>query len=168
MSTSKVSRWPRTRSVVKNLLSTSAPISILQSPIFVTSLEEPQDMESVPDCGPKLDPLETSIFLEQVTSSNTAKATIIQKLKAKIKEYNILDRYLKQENQILKEKFHKVDEKVRKLKKDKKLLLKKARKWYKEPQSLYRRNKVLKIKLLQGKHKQKHTSFCISHLDLLA
>lgn len=60
------------------------------------------------------------------------------------------------------------DEKIIKLKKDKKILLRKGRKWYRDTRSLYRRNRVLKIKLLQEKHKQQQVSSSTNHLDILA
>lgn len=149
------------RSITKTIPSISATPS---SPI---SVRRSQEIEAIHEISPSPTLMEIQGEKYQASNSMVKKSTKLQKLKEQLKEYRVLDRHLKQENMRLKEQFHKEDQKVVKLKKDKKILLKKAHKWYRETQSLYRRNLVLKIKLLQKKHRHQQAT-STSHLDLLA
>lgn len=159
-----IPRRPCTSSVSKILpLTFETPTS----PILVSSLEEEQEEEEVQEMSACPMPIEIQDEIDQPYIYRPRKATIIQNLKENIKEYIVLDIHFKQENTRLKECFYELDQKVIKLKGEKIFLLKMAWKWYQETQKLFRRNKVLNIKLLQENHWQQQTTF-ISHLDLLS
>jgi predicted RNase H-like nuclease (RuvC/YqgF family) len=98
------------------------------------------------------------------TSPKLKQASKVKKLKEELKELEFLDKHIKVENETLKTNISKLQKENEQLEAEKKLLVKKARKWYIHSMQVKIKNKRLKIKLNEEKRKIHASSFGLNIL----
>jgi hypothetical protein len=91
----------------------------------------------------------------------------IKKLKEEIKEFDLLEIYIKNENESLKIQSAKLQRGNEHLEAEDKELLKQAQKWYKKNRQIEMQNRKLRIKVLMQQKKKKTYAASTSNMDIL-